>query len=201
MKQETIKSPKSARIIDIVLGAITLSLGAFVLVYPTFAASLLIVFLSIALLFAGLEGLILGAAAKSLSGSRRALRVIAGLIAIGLSIAVIAFPLATLATAAWLLSLAFMVIGALSIAKGASEKFMAGWARTMYIVTGCIAIGLSIPMIVYPGVSLVTLWALMATILIVNGTAYIIAGITGAVYVPVGMNSLRKSRDWESEAA
>jgi hypothetical protein len=46
------------------------------------------------------------------------------------------------------------------------------------------------------------LYTFVATVLLVNGAGYVIAGITGAVYVPIGLNIVRRGRNfWESDAA
>lgn len=201
MKQEAIKAPKYVRTIDIVLGAISLILAGFVLASPAFAATLLILYLSIALLVAGFEGIIVGAAGRGLTGGQRAIRLIVGAIAVGLSMAVIVFPGATVLSSVVLLSIAFVFLGAAAIAKGITERFMSGWARAMYVIVGGIVLALSVPIMIFPGMGLVTLYALMATVLIVNGVGYVIAGITGAVYVPIGLGMARRDRTWGASDA
>lgn len=202
MKQEAVKAPRSIRVIDIVLGAITLVLAGLVLASPGFAATLLLLWLSISLLVAGFEGIIVGAGGRGLSGGQRAFRVIAGIIAVGLSIAVIVFPGGALVGTVVLLSIALLVLGCAAIGKGITEKFMSGWARAMYVIVGGISVALSIPVIVFPGLGLLTLYYLMSTVLIVNGAAFVIAGITGAVYVPIGIGLARGAKKyWESDAA
>jgi uncharacterized membrane protein HdeD (DUF308 family) len=202
MKQEAAKAPKYARTIDIVLGAIILILAGLVLASPAFAATLLVLWLSISLLFAGFEGIIVGASAKGLSGGQRAIRLIAGFVAVGLSIAVVAFPGAAILSSVVLLSIALVFLGASALGKGIMEKYMSGWARAMYIIVGGITIALSIPVIASPIFGLLTVYYVIASVLIINGAAYIIAGVTGAVYVPIGLGlaSGRKSFG-ESDAA
>jgi hypothetical protein len=56
---------------------------------------------------------------------------------------------------------------------------------------GGITVALSIPVIAFPFFGLLTVYYLMASILIINGAAYIIAGITGTVYVPIGFSLAR----------
>jgi len=202
LKQEAIKAPKYVRIIDIVLGAISLIFAGLVLGVPGFAATLVIVFLSIALLIAGMEGIIVGASGRGLSGGQRALRIIVGLIAVGLSMAVIVFPISTVISTTLLLSIAFIFLGAGAIGKGITEKFMPGWARAMYVIVGLIVLGLSIPVMVYPIFGFAILKSLMAAVLIVNGIGYIVAGAVGVVYVPLGQEMLKRGgKAWESDAA
>jgi uncharacterized membrane protein HdeD (DUF308 family) len=201
LKQEAIKAPKYVRIIDIVLGAISLILAGLVMGVPGFAGSLVVVFLSIALLVAGFEGIIVGASGRGLSGGQRALRLIVGVIAVGLSMAVIVFPISALVSTTVLLSIAFLFLGAGAIAKGITERYMSGWARAMYVIVGGIVLALSIPVMVFPLLGLATLYAIMSAVLIVNGIGYIIAGVTGVVYMPLGESLIRKGKAWESDAA
>jgi hypothetical protein len=43
---------------------------------------------------------------------------------------------------------------------------------------------------------------LMAAVLIVNGAGYMIAGVTWTVYIPIGLDVVRRGkRAWESDAA
>jgi hypothetical protein len=67
---------------------------------------------------------------------------------------------------------------------------------------GGITVALSIPVIAFSFFGLLTVYYLMASILIINGAAYIIDGITSAVYVPIGSGLARGgSRGlWESDA-
>ncbi|MEW6604690.1 MAG: DUF308 domain-containing protein [Thermoproteota archaeon] len=201
MRQESIKAPKYVRVIDVILGAISLILAGIVFASPAFAAALLILVISLSLIFAGVEGIIVGASGRGLSGGQRALRLILGIIAVGLSIAVIAFPGATVLSSVALLSIGLLCLGAAAVGKGITEKFMPNWARAMYVVVGGIVIALSVPVIAYPGLGLLTLYYMIATVLIINGIGYVIAGITGAVYVPIGTRIARGDRKWESDAA
>ena len=200
-KQEVV--PKSLRVTEIILGAIALTLAGFVLASPAFAATLLLLWLSISLLFAGFEGIIVGSTGKGLSGGQRAFRLIAGVIAVGLSIAVLAFPASALLSSVVLLSIGLLFLGGAGIAKGIMEKYLSGWARAMYVIVGGMTVGLSIPVIVFPVFGLTTLYYFMATVLIINGAQYIVAGITGAVYVPLGAGlfGARDRKSWESDAA
>ena len=202
-RQEVV--PKSFRVIEIVLGAITLILAGLVLASPAFAATLLLLWLSISLLFAGFEGIIVGSAGKGLSGGQRAFRIVAGVIAVGLSIAVIAFPAAALLGSVVLLSIALLILGAAAIGKGITEKYMSGWARAMYIGVGAVTVGLSIPVLASPVIGLLTLYYLISIVLIINGAAFVVAGITGTVYIPMGITVAgaggSNKKTWQSDTA
>src|SRR5919109_1524393 len=66
------KAPKSVRTVEIVVGAITLVLAGLVLAFPLFAVLFIVFWLSLSLIFGGLEGIIIGASARHLSRGWRA---------------------------------------------------------------------------------------------------------------------------------
>ena len=182
-----VKAPNSLRIMQIVVGAITLVLAAIVLTFPGFAIILIRVWLSISLLFGGIEGVVMGVGARHMSRGWRAASIVVGAVAIGLSIAVFVFPLAAALTLVLFLSIALLFLGAGGIARGLYEKRMEGWARGMFVAVGAITVALSIAVLIFPGFGLFTLYALIAAALIVNGASYIVSGITGVIFRPIGI--------------
>lgn len=182
-----VKAPNSLRVMQIVVGAITLLLAAVVLAFPGFAIIIITVWLSVSLQFGGIEGVIMGVGARHMSKGWRAISIGVGAVAIGLSITVFAFPTAAVLTSILLLSIALLFLGAGGIARGVSEKRMAGWARGMLIAVGTITLGLSFPVVIFPAFGFSVLYALIAAALIVNGASYIISGITGVILRPVSL--------------
>lgn len=182
-----VKAPNSLRVMQIVVGAITLLLAAVVLAFPGFAIIIITVWLSVSLQFGGIEGVIMGVGARQMSKGWRAISIDVGAVAIGLSITVFAFPTAAVLTSILLLSIALLFLGAGGIARGVSEKRMAGWARGMLIAVGTITLGLSFPVVIFPAFGFSVLYALIAAALIVNGASYIISGITGVILRPVSL--------------
>jgi uncharacterized membrane protein HdeD (DUF308 family) len=192
-----VKAPNSLRVMQIVVGAITLVLAAIVLAFPGFAIILITVWLSISLLFGGIEGVVMGVGARHMSGGWRAASIGVGAVAIGLSIAVFAFPLAAAPTLVLFLSIALLFLGAGGIARGVYEKRMEGWAKAMFVAVGAITVALSIAVLIFPGFGLFTLYALIALIsaaLIVNGSSYIVSGITGVIFRPISIGFGRDAR-------
>jgi len=179
------KASNSLRVMEIVIGAITLVLAGIVLAFPGFAIFLIIVWLSISLLFGGIEEILIGVGAKHMSRGWRAVSIGVGAVAIVLSAAVFAFPGAAALTLVLLISIALLFLGAGGIARGISEKRMAGWARGMYIAVGAITIGLSILVVMFPVYGLSVLYVFLAAALIINGSSHIISGITGVIFRPV----------------
>jgi uncharacterized membrane protein HdeD (DUF308 family) len=198
-----VKAPNSLRVAQIAIGVITLVLAGLALAFPIFAIFLIAVWLSISLLFGGIEGIIVGVGARHLSNGWRAISIGVGAVAIALAVVVFAFPGAAAVTLTILLSVALLFLGAGAIAKGASEKRMAGWARGMLIAVGILTIGLSSAVILFPAFGLSVLYGLVAAALIINGASYVVSGITGVVFRPVGLGrgSNAKRRFRESEAA
>jgi uncharacterized membrane protein HdeD (DUF308 family) len=197
-----VKTPNSLRAAQIVIGVITLALAGLVLAFPGFALFLIPIWLSISLLFGGIDGVIVGAGARFLSKGGRAISIGLGALAIGLSVAVLAFPGAAVLTLSLLLSLALLFLGAGGIAKGVSEKRMPGWARAMLVVVGAISVAVAIPIMAFPVLGVPIVFALLATALIINGASFVVAGITGAIFRPVYRGPNRDTKgSWESEAA
>jgi uncharacterized membrane protein HdeD (DUF308 family) len=195
------KTPNYLRAAQIVIGIITLLLASTVIVYPGLAILVAVVWLSVSLLFGGIESLVIGASARHLSKGWRAIGIITGAITIGLSFAVLAHPVAGAITAFVLLSIGLLFLGSGEIARGVSEKRIPGWTRAMLVGVGAITVGLSIAVIVSPLIALSALYVLVATALIITGASYITAGVTGAVFRPVypTLDGARK-KSWESEA-
>jgi uncharacterized membrane protein HdeD (DUF308 family) len=193
-----VKAPNSLRVMQIVVGTITLVPAAIVLAFPGFAIILITVWLSMSLLFGGIEGVVMGVGARHMSRGWRAASIGVGAVAIGLSIAVFAFPLAAAAlTLVLFLSIALLFLGAGGIARGLYEKRMEGWARAMFVAVGAITVALSIAVLIFPGFGLFTLYALIALIsaaLIVNGASYIVSGITGVIFRPISIGFGRGAR-------
>ena len=185
---DMIKTPNSLRFAQIAVGIITLVLAGVVLTFPSLAIFLIAIWLSISLFFGGIESIIVGAGARHLSKGGRAISIGLGAVTVGLSIAVFAFPVATTITLVILLSIALLFLGAGAIARGATERRIPGWARVMLVVVGAITVGLSIPAMIFPVFGMYLLFVLIATALIINGASYIAAGVTGAIFWPIGSN-------------
>jgi uncharacterized membrane protein HdeD (DUF308 family) len=198
-----VKAPNSLRVAQIVVGIITLVLAGLVVAFPVIAIFLIAVWLSISLLFGGIEEIIVGAGARHLSKRWRAISIGIGAVAIALSVTVFAFPGAATRTLIFLLSIALLFLGTGEVAKGVSEKHMAKWARGMLIAVGILTIGLSSAVVIFPGFGFTVLYVLVAAALIVNGASYVVSGITGVIFRPmsIGRGSDAKRKFWKSDTA
>lgn len=196
-----IKTPNSLRAGQIITGVLTIGLAIFVMIFPGLALYLIAIWLSVSLLFGGIEGVIVGASATYLSKGWGAISIVAGAIAVLTSVAVLAYPGIGVLTASLILSIGPFFLGAGSIARGVSEKRMTGWARAMYIAVGAITVGLSIPIMVFTVLGIPVLLTFAAVALVIIGASYIIAGIRGAVFRPIHSSLDSARRKFESEAA
>lgn len=198
----SVKASNGMRAVQIITGALALVLAGLVLTSLAAAATVVVFWLSLSLLFGGIEGVITGIWAKHLSRGWRAFSLGAGLLAIILASLAFAFPGAAVVSAIFLLSMAMLILGAGWIARGLLEKRLSGWYRGMLVGIGVISLGLSVPVMIYPVMfGLPTMYIFLSTALVIAGVSYIVAGLTGAVFRPSGFvdRGLRKS--WESDAA
>ena len=197
-----LKVPKSIRAMEIVVGSIALILAGLVLAFPAFAAVLVISLLSISLIFIGIEGILVGAGGKGLSRGQRAFRLGIGIVAVALSVLVLAFPAAAIISSIALLSVGLLFMGASEIAKGIANKQMPSWARALYVGVGALTVVLSVLAVVFPILGFLTLYYLIAFNLVIIGATYIVAGVAGVSYASVkpAVRSDSKKK-WESDAA
>jgi uncharacterized membrane protein HdeD (DUF308 family) len=175
------KAPNWLRALDIILGLVAVVLGIAVLFMPNVAVETLIFYLYFALLFIGTERILVGALFKPLSRGLRIISIVAGLIAIGLAIAVLAYSYPYFATALLVSMLAFALLiqGVARVIIGALAKILANWVRGLLVAGGVLSIVLSIMVLVFPGVALLTLVFLLSITLVWNGIDAIVAGVTG----------------------
>ena len=198
----SVKASNGMRAAQIITGALALVLAGLVMTSLAATATVVVFWLSLSLLFGGIEGVITGIWAKHLSRGWRAFSLGAGLLAIILSGLAFAFPGAAVLTSIFFLSMAMLILGAGWIARGLLEKRLSGWYRGLLIGIGAISLVLSVPVMIYPLMfGLPTIYVFLSTALIIAGVSYIVAGLTGAVFRPSGLvdRGLRKS--WESDAA
>ena len=108
-----------ARAAAILIGLIAIAVAAIVILYPSYAAITLVVFIAIAVLIYGVGRIAIGATARQLGGGIRGLLVGTGLLMAIIGLLVLFYPGLGIAFLAVLLSIAFLFIGIESIAAGA----------------------------------------------------------------------------------
>jgi uncharacterized membrane protein HdeD (DUF308 family) len=176
------KMPNWLRALYIITGLVAVVLGIAVLLMPNVAVETLVFLLYFALLFIGTGRILIGALFKLLPQGLRIISIIGGLVLLGLSIVVLVYqyPYFAIAVLVSLLAFGLLVHGITRVIIGAMAKLLANWVRGLLVVGGILTIILSIIVLVYPGVGLLTLAFLLSIGLTWSGIDAIVAGATGA---------------------
>ena len=178
----TEKIPNWLRGLYIIIGLITVALGIVVLLMPSVAIETLAFLLYLALLFVALGRMLIGTMFKDLPRGLRIINVVAGLALLGIAIMVLAYQYPFFATAVMisLLALGLLIDGITRIAIGGFAKILANWVRASLVVGGILTVILSIVVLVFPDVAVLTLVFLLSIGLIWSGADAIFAGATGS---------------------
>ena len=192
---QRMKSPNSLLAIQIVLGIMTLSLACLTLVYPGSAAIVISVWLSVSLLFAGIQDVVVGAGASYLSKGMRAVSFGVGIAAMIVSVGVLLYPGAAVLATLFLLAVGLLFLGSGAIARGIIHKRTPTWARVMLIEVGAMTVVSGFIIMVYPVLGISVLFTLLEVVLVINGASYIAAGATfRAVYYAGLVNPEKHSK-------
>ncbi len=173
------KTPKGIRIAEIILGAITIALAAFVISSPDTTTVILVTLLGLSLIFTGIARIIVGGIAKQISKGYRAINIAIGVISIIGGIFAIANPITAIATLIWIVSIFILIHGLGLIASGIVSKGVDKGSRVSGIVLGGIAVAFASILLAYPGLALVMMIILLSMGLLFNGIASVVSGITG----------------------
>jgi uncharacterized membrane protein HdeD (DUF308 family) len=176
------KIPNWLRALYIIIGLGSVVLGIAVLLMPNVAVDTLIFLLYFALLFIGTGRILIGALFKLLPQSLRIINIISGLVLLGLALMVLVYQYPYFATAVLVSILAFglLINGITRVIAGGFAKILPNWMRGFLVAGGVLTIVLSIIVLVYPGVALLTLVFLLSIGLTWSGIDAIVAGATGA---------------------
>jgi uncharacterized membrane protein HdeD (DUF308 family) len=109
-------------------------------------------------------------------GWLRALDVVFGLIAIILSIVVLAYPQLTILMLILMLSIGLLVIGIARIFGGIFAKYLSDGLRVINVGVGALALALAIVAILYPQLAAQMLIYLLSFALMLNGIARLVIG-------------------------
>lgn len=186
------KSSGGTRALEIILGLIAIVIGVMILIFPAFSIATVTFILGIGLLLIGIFRFGWGLASRNISGGVRAAAIVIGLIAIGIAIAVLAFPLLAAATVVVIISIAVLIYGIGRIATGATAP-ISGGLRGLLIGTGLLMVVLSIIVIIYPGLGIAFLAFLLSIAFLIIGVESIAAGAVGTKYTPQvpGMQTMK----------
>jgi uncharacterized membrane protein HdeD (DUF308 family) len=110
--------PGRSRWTSIGLGILVIILAILVIAFPAAVGLFIIILVAIALLFDGIARLIHGVSDKTRGKGSRIFRIVAGVIEIALSIAIMAFPLLGETIAGILVAVALLIVGIQIIVAG-----------------------------------------------------------------------------------
>ncbi len=115
-----VPSPGKSRWSTVGLGILVIIVASLAMAFPIAFSAFLIILLALALLFDGIARVIHGIGDKSSGKGSRIFSIVAGVIAIGLSIAIMASPLFGAVLVGVLIAIALLIIGIQIIYAGAT---------------------------------------------------------------------------------
>ena len=167
------------RALSVIVGFLAIAASVFVLVSPGLGVLTLLFILSFALIFLGIARIAASYEAKIWTKGHRALHAVAGVLALILGVLVLGFPMLGIGTLVFLLAFALLVYGIASLVIGGSAvaNLLSKWMRALLVIVGALSIILSLIVIVYPALGLITLVVMLSVSLLLNGIESIISGI------------------------
>ena len=174
------KSPRWLRILQVVLGLISIGLSVAVLASPASAIATVIVLVSIVLFILGIERIASGISAASTKVSSSIVNIGVGVLVIILSSVAMAYPLESAAFLIILGAIALLFSGIARLIHGFVDSNNAGWSRAALIFVGILSIIISLIVLAHPASIGIPLLAFIISIaLLINGIEMIALGIAG----------------------
>ena len=168
MGQMSHKNSSGLRIAQIVLGLIAIGVSIGIMVYPGAGMATIVFLLSIALLAVGFERIVMGIFPHNTKSSRLG-NIVLGLIAVGLGLAVIFYPVGTSYFLISLLAVGLLFLGIARIIQGFANKHISGWARALAIGVGILCLGISFAIFASPLSGAVFLAVILGVCLLIVG--------------------------------
>jgi len=186
-----LKQPGWLRALEIITGTLAMILGILVLIYPQWGVSTLVLLLSIGLVFVGIRSIgVLGDG--DIPNSIKALSAITGIICLILAVLVIVFPNYGTATLLYFVSFGLLVHGFGRLFLAYSLKGAPNSIRGGMVAVGVVDVILSIVVVFLPGLALLTLAAVLAVLLLVNGAEMIASGVVGRTWLGTLVEAVKK---------
>jgi uncharacterized membrane protein HdeD (DUF308 family) len=174
MEEKSVTTPTWSRAVLVIFGLVAIAASIFVLAVPGIALLTLVFLLSFSLLFVGLSRVARGISLKALSRGHRVLDVVVGLLGIAIGIVVFLVPLLGVGTLIFMLAFAAMFYGISSVAIGASATLLTRGVRALDLVSGSLAIILSLIVLLNPAAAILTLVFLLSISFMVSGIESIV---------------------------
>ncbi|TFG26657.1 hypothetical protein EU527_19485 [Candidatus Thorarchaeota archaeon] len=171
--------PKSARVLDILIGLIIVFLGAWIILDTSIVEPTIIFLLALGLVFIGFTRIGKGILMSDLKKGTRAIKIVTGLIAIVLATAALYFTELAITVLITLLTFGIMFLGLARIAVGYLEEDIKKGTRIFFIVGGGIVFIFGFIAAIFPSLGLYTLKIILAVTFLILGSIRITSGATG----------------------
>ena len=172
------KQPGWLRGLEVATGILTLILAVVVLAYPGLAIATLVVLLSFGLILLGVRSVSL-AGHKHLPRGHRTLSIVSGVLSFFLALFVLIFPGYAALTLIWLLSFGLMFYGFWMVYIAFMRKGTSGGLKALGVFIGVIDVILSVVVLVYPGLALLSLALLLGAAMLFSGAEITVSGVVG----------------------
>ncbi len=153
-------------------GIVTLLAGLLALAWPGRTVVVLAVLFGIQLVVAGIFRFVAALASDDQSGGTRVLLALLGVLSFIVGLYALRHILVTIATLALLLGIFWIVNGAIEVFTALSHRAMRG--RGWTILVGALSVIAGVVVLVYPGISLITLAVVLGVWLLVYGVMEIV---------------------------
>jgi uncharacterized membrane protein HdeD (DUF308 family) len=170
-----LNSFKAIKALQIVLGAIAIFLSLAIIVDPALGIGVLIFLLSITILVAGIERVVVGVLPHHTKSSRLG-NIVLGAITIGLGIIVAIFPIFAALFLVTLLSVGLFFLGLARIIQGLGNKNISRWSRALLIGVGILSLAISFIVLAHPISGIIILTIILAINLLIIGIESIVNG-------------------------
>jgi len=177
MQTKPVTVPAWSRAFRLILGFLAIGVSLLVLVLPAVALLTLLFMLSFSILFLGLSKLARGISLTPLSKGHRVLDLATGLLSIAVGIIVSLFPMLGLGTLIFLLAFGEMFYGIASVAIGASDTRLTRALRALALISGILAITLSLIVMISPPVAILSLVFLLSVAFMIGGVESIVSAV------------------------
>ena len=168
---------KASRAVDVILGIIAIILAVVVLAEPSLALLTLVFILCFAFMAMGFSGLALGIFGKHVSGWRRALEVVFGVLVLVLALVVLFDPLFGMNLLISLLAIALLFHGFRDLIAGLT--FGPAWLRAVRIIAGVLNLIFAFVVFAMPALGFAFLIILLSISILLSGFARLALGIGG----------------------
>ncbi|TLX67169.1 MAG: hypothetical protein E6K94_00830 [Thaumarchaeota archaeon] len=167
------KSPLWVRGLQIGLGALTVILSIFALAFPAYTLLSIIVFLSIILLFVGIEKIITG---FFLPSKPRWTTIGFGILVLIFAGLAISYPNAAALIVTTFIGIGLLFNGIARIVEGIAGNHY-GWAKLFLIAVGILAVIISIMVLISPLFGAILVGTIIAIALLITGIQMIAMGL------------------------